>query len=403
MSNPPSNIIKIQGKVKSDNWGGHNYIAELLSIQDRSKPYSEYWLGLYHSYPSTLLANKNVLLIDYLTKVLEISRNTLEANFPFLLKVLDVEKMISIQLHPNSNNAREGFIHEDMWGQKTSTDSDRIYKDLIPKYEALFSISDFYLLQGFLERELMIINLDKYLPIGLKEIFIHGGNKALCEYILELSDDKSVVIIKDIFSKLEAKESSKDKSDIEYWILKYLSENTNTSVNLDKGFIFMCLLNLIKLNPGEVIYTKPGILHSYLYGKCAEVMSNSDNVIRLGLTSKSINHKEILNNLNIEATTPTVITPSLEDKFYRKYIFREANFSFTIIGADEATTSTMLSIDIEIILSLKGCISIKHMDRKIDVHAGEAVVITSGTEYIIEAKDQSFAIIVGAVAPFIQT
>jgi mannose-6-phosphate isomerase len=81
----------------------------------------------------------------------------------------------------------------------------------------------------------------------------------------------------------------------------------------DRGALAPLFLNLLELQPGEALYLPAGQLHSYLYGTAVEIMANSDNVLRGGLTEKYVDAPELLAALDFEPRFPDVLAPQRGD------------------------------------------------------------------------------------------
>lgn len=110
-------IYPLQGTSQHYIWGGKSYIPEWLQIQPQHTHYAEWWLGAHPSSPSILVFNgKPIALNQYLethpTALGDASVQTFGCELPYLLKILDVEKPLSIQLHPTKKQAEIGFAEK---------------------------------------------------------------------------------------------------------------------------------------------------------------------------------------------------------------------------------------------------------------------------------------------------
>ena len=74
----------------------------------------------------------------------------------------------------------------------------------------------------------------------------------------------------------------------------------------DRGIFSVYLLNLVHMQPGQGTFQPAGVLHAYLEGVNVELMANSDNVLRGGLTTKHVNVPELLKILTFEGGTPEI-------------------------------------------------------------------------------------------------
>ncbi|HBO37160.1 MAG TPA: mannose-6-phosphate isomerase, class I, partial [Pasteurellaceae bacterium] len=157
-------VYKLTGSLQHYIWGGKNYIPNLLNIpKEPDQYYAEWWLGAHASSPSSIeIEGKSVLLTEFLAQnpaALGIrSRTVFGDELPYLFKILDVEKPLSIQLHPTKKQAEIGFAAENAKGVAL-TDPKRTYKDNNHKPEMMIALSDFWLLHGFKTKHKIIASL----------------------------------------------------------------------------------------------------------------------------------------------------------------------------------------------------------------------------------------------------
>lgn len=85
----------------------------------------------------------------------------------------------------------------------------------------------------------------------------------------------------------------------------------------DPGVIAAMLLNYVQLQPGEALFLGAGVPHAYLNGLGVEIMANSDNVLRCGLTPKHVDVPELLRIVRFEATDPGVLRPEASPRAKR--------------------------------------------------------------------------------------
>lgn len=158
---------KLQGKHRHYDWGGSEFIPKLMSLPNPDKkPFAEYWMGAHVSAPSIIETELgNVSIIDFIqqhpTELLGKEVVTQFSNLPYLYKILDVSKMLSIQVHPSKENAVIGFAKEEALGVELNA-THRNYKDQNHKPEVMVALSEFWLLHGFLAPELLEARLQEY-------------------------------------------------------------------------------------------------------------------------------------------------------------------------------------------------------------------------------------------------
>jgi len=293
-------------------WGGIEYIPQWLGLPPDGKPYAEAWYGDHPNHPSNLLVEDAVIplndwIADHAEEALGLeSVQRYGPHLPFLLKVLDVKDMLSIQLHPDKAGAMAGFKAENNKGIPL-TAPHRNYKDDNHKPELLIALSDFWMLQGF--ETLMIIKerFESLVPGFLTQVS-EVSWKSLMDKIWSLGEgDKNELCIQ-LQTNLDLV-SIEDKNDIRYWLTKALITFPPSEGNFDRGLLVMLMMHVHHLRPGEAGYQAPGVLHAYLEGQNVELMSNSDNVLRGGLTPKHIDALELMKHLNTDSSGQCILDP----------------------------------------------------------------------------------------------
>ncbi|KAA3631350.1 MAG: mannose-6-phosphate isomerase, class I, partial [Bacteroidetes bacterium] len=172
--------------------------------------------------------------------------------------------------------------------------------------------TDFWLLHGF-RREKEIDGLLDRIPEfeRLKAIFQPGHNLAnLYRHVMEMPQEKVNEILTPLYNRLENenRESAFKRDNPDFWALRAFKDFTEGS-NLDRGVFSVYLLNLVNVKPGEIIYQGSGILHAYLEGVNMELMANSDNVLRGGLTPKHVDVPELMKHVTFESVIPQILKP----------------------------------------------------------------------------------------------
>jgi mannose-6-phosphate isomerase len=257
-------IFKIKGLIKRYDWGGKTFLSQLLNIPNPAKePFAEYWMG----------AN----LGEQFEKV------------PYLMKVLDVEKMLSIQVHPSREVARIKFREENEKGIPLSAPN-RNYKDENHKPELLSPLSAFYLLHGFKSPAAMENILKELKALNFLTDAFKGSNyKGLYTRVMTMPQEEVNArlqpLLEEIVPRYKAGEYNKEQED--FWAARAALTFTAQG-NIDRGIFSIYLFNVVKMHPGQALFQDAGLPHAYLEGQTMEIMANSDNVLRGGLTPKHI-------------------------------------------------------------------------------------------------------------------
>jgi mannose-6-phosphate isomerase len=333
-------MYRIKGRIQQYNWGGKTFIPGLLNIPNSDGlSYAEYWLGAHPSAPAeVLLGNGATTTLHSLVNSDKPRHlgNTVSRNFntlPFLLKVLDVKDMLSIQVHPNKQDAESGFVRENALG--ISIDSPiRNYKDSNHKPEVMIALSEFWLLHGFSPD--IAIKLDQYQFLRpFSTIFHDKGIAGLYSHLMKLPQENvDSILIQHLNLMADQYEKNQlNKSSPDFWAAKaYINANQSA----DRGIFSIYLFNLLRLEPGQGIFQGARMPHAYLEGQNIELMANSDNVLRAGLTSKHMDIPELLANTDFVETYPSILSGNLNEN-YQDYPCPVNDFSIAAIKVQAGT------------------------------------------------------------------
>ncbi|WP_422362195.1 mannose-6-phosphate isomerase, class I [Reichenbachiella sp.] len=395
-------LFSIQGKVQNYAWGGNCYIPDLLSISAKEKPYAEYWLGAHVNAPA-VLTSTNTSLSEFIQDCpKEILGAKIESKFgrlPFLFKVLDVNDMLSIQVHPTKVEAEIGFAKENEL-KIPITAPHRNYKDDNHKPEIMVALSEFWLLHGFLpEAKLKEILTNTVELKRLVSTFEKDGYKGLYQSVMEESEKGTENTLRPLIERvLPLYESGKlDKASPDYWAAKAYKTFCQDG-KLDKGIYSIYFFNIIKVNPGEAVFQDAGIPHAYMEGQNMELMANSDNVLRGGLTPKHVDVPELLKHVAFEETHPNIMKGELQaDGKEKIYKSPAPDFELSKIELTTGDVYSHLSGTAEILIVLDGEVTMIESNKELRRARGESVFIAAEAQY--EIKAASNAVLYKATAP----
>lgn len=305
-------VYKLNGAVQPYTWGGTDFIPRLLNVENKEqRPFAEYWLGAHPAAPATL-ADEGLSLKSFIeTNPAETLGKAVADKFgslPYLFKILDVRQMLSIQVHPSKAAAEAEYEKENESGVPLSAPH-RNYKDRNHKPELMVALSDFWLLHGFkpedeLEKTLSAVpELQFLLPA-----FARGGYKALYEEVMTMPQEKVDEALRPLMQRIipDYKNNELPKSSEDFWAARAVLTFCKNK-HYDRGIFSVYFFNLLHLTEGEAIYQAAGLPHAYLEGQNVEVMANSDNVLRAGLTDKHVDVPELMKHVKFEATHPQII------------------------------------------------------------------------------------------------
>lgn len=377
---------RIDAVVQSYPWGSRTLLAELVGEPSPSdRPQAEAWFGAHPLAPSTVAGRPLTdVIADDPRAALGPGADLAEGTLPFLLKVLAAAEPLSLQAHPALEQAREGFAAEDAAGIPL-TAPNRNYRDPNHKPELLVALTRFDALAGFrpvaatreLFRELAVPELDHYIVL-LDAGSECDGLRALFTTWLTLPARVLDGLVAAVGERCAAYEGGGWVGDVAATTADIASRYPG-----DPGVLASLLLNRITLQPGEGIYMGAGKLHAYLSGLGVEVMANSDNVLRGGLTAKHVDIVELLRILDFEPSPDPVVRPELVDGEYRYATpAREFALSRVEVGAGD---SVEVSRDgAAVVLVAGGSVRVEG--------AGSAVELERGRAAWVPASDGAFRV-----------
>ena len=270
-------VFKLKGVVQHYSWGGYDFIPKLLDIDNSAKkPYAEYWMGAHGNHPSFIESESSIALSEFVSKDAEhiLGKDIAKkfSSLPYLLKVLDVRQMLSIQVHPSKEAAEKNFEEESKQGIPVNAPH-RNYKDRNHKPELMVALNDFYLLHGFKREEDLLKVLDAKQELNfLKDIFIQKGYKGLYEEVMLMSKEKVNEILSPLLEKIiplyQSNALNKDNED--FWAARAALDFCKDH-NYDRGIFSIYLFNVLHLKKGEGIYQASGMPHAYLEGQNVEI------------------------------------------------------------------------------------------------------------------------------------
>ncbi|MDR0512009.1 MAG: mannose-6-phosphate isomerase, class I [Treponema sp.] len=318
-------FYELLNTVKNYEWGSTEWLAALMGQKNVSKvPQAELWMGVHQSSPSRLLMpnGEEVSLQELIDsdreKFLgsEVSQNF--GKLPFLFKVLAAAKPLSIQAHPNKKQAEEGFMDENLIGIPLD-DRMRNYHDSNHKPEIICALSPFASLCGFRQIDEIKNFLDILIKTARSQTHLQEEFERLYKALQQQDENPYKAFLSSLLA-MKA-ETVKDvtsliRSTQQELINEYGQYNTEWNLCAyfsklhphDPAILSPFYLNVIELNPGQAMYLPAGVLHSYIHGLGIELMADSDNVLRGGLTPKHVDTFELLRILDFCAFTPEIIS-----------------------------------------------------------------------------------------------
>jgi mannose-6-phosphate isomerase len=386
------NISFMKNTVQEYAWGSFTAIAELLGNGSPSKtPQAELWMGAHPKAPSMVKCDGNwISLIEFIEKNPDhiLGKKVSEKfdnRLPYLFKVLAAAKPLSIQAHPSRDQAKQGFERENRQGIPIDA-YNRNYKDDNHKPECICAHTLFWALKGFRKISSIVGLMEKICPQGLKK------------QLDKLRRQQSPIELKNFFQTLMTMNHKQQTKIITHAVSnakKFTDDDPaykwmidlHKEYPADIGVFSPILLNLVCLEPGQAMFLPAGELHAYLDGVGIELMANSDNVLRGGLTPKYIDMPELLNVLNFEEREVNILETKQINECEWVYESHADEFILSIIHLKQGIRyNSPAHRSIEILLCTNGKATIT------DLGKNDKVVIDRGKSVIIPAVVKKYSV-----------
>jgi mannose-6-phosphate isomerase len=363
-------LEKLTNQALDYAWGSTTLISDYFGIPATGKPMAEIWFGTHDGSPTEVSGSASSLhaLLDAQGRA---------SRLPFLLKILAAGAPLSIQAHPNPEQAKIGFARENAAGIPISSPT-RNYKDDLAKPELIVALSEkFDALVGFADPRVVIEKFEELQEVASVElkavltrwVSLLGEADGIRKVFLETLTSEAVTesLISDLIDAAEQCPSLVD-------LISYLSVHHGS----DRGLASALILNHITLNKGEAVYVPAGMPHAYLSGLGVEVMLASDNVLRGGLTQKHIDVAELTEVLVFDSHEPTLSSTKVLANGLASFDIPTPEFEFysVSVGSNNMLMDLNLPGD-AIVLCVSGALAVSNSKEERQViSAGEAAFIS---------------------------
>jgi len=347
----------IRGVAQHYAWGDPSAIPQLLGEPTDGRPWAEWWLGTHPGGPSQLDGGAPLAGVA--------------GELPYLLKLLAAAQPLSLQTHPDTATAREGFAREE--AARTPVDSStRIYRDPFAKPELLCALSEFDTLCGFR-------------PMGDSEALLHDIGAHDVAAALRVDGLRATVagLFRGEIPPGPAIAACAQHRSPEAALVSRL----DTMYPGEPSVVVTLLLNRVLLQPGQAVFLGPGNLHAYLHGVGIEVMGASDNVVRGGLTLKHVDVEELLTVLRYEPLPDPVVSPV--EQLPGQWCYRTPAAPFVLWRLDVSGSLPHTAEGRELLLCTYGDAGPLHHGEAAYLAPGESVVL-QGPSTVFRVADGSF-------------
>ncbi|MEV3968361.1 mannose-6-phosphate isomerase, class I [Streptomyces sp. NPDC050698] len=297
---------RLDNTIRPYAWGSPTAIPQLLGVEPTGEPQAEMWMGAHPGAPSRTGRGTLVEVVDADPEK-ELGPAAVARfgpRLPFLLKILAAGAPLSLQVHPDLTQAREGYADEERRGIPTDAPH-RNYKDANHKPELICALTEFHGLCGFRD------------PLEAAALLDDLGVDSLKPYVDLLHAHPEEAALREVLTAI----LTADREEMSRTVTEAATACTRLGGAYapyadiahhypgDPGVIAAMLLNHVRLQPGEALYLGAGVPHAYLDGLGVEIMANSDNVLRCGLTPKHVDVPELLRIVRFSPSDPGVLRP----------------------------------------------------------------------------------------------
>ena len=392
-------MLRIHGARQSYAWGTKDSIPAILREASDDQPFAEYWLGAHPLGDAVVEggAHLSEVLTAHPELLGEATVEAFDGQLPFLMKLLSAGSPLSLQAHPSRAQAEHGYAQESLKGIPLSS-PERSFKDDWPKPEAIIALEPFEGLVGFRD------------PIHTAELFeALGLGEGLASVIGPLRDRTTTPALQEVFlDVLSLGERRHLVDELLGAAVKHLDAPgevgifARTAVELDEhfpgdpGILAALLLNRFTLQTGEALTLGAGVMHAYLRGTGVEVMANSDNVLRGGLTKKHIDVDALLQVVRFEPTEVHTVLAEGADGIYC-YPTTVAEFEVWLVQpVDTRAVDLPRSDSGRICFATSGSFTLQGDDATIVLEQGQAVFVGAGEHVHIAGHGKMFVAASGA-------
>ncbi|OAJ92585.1 mannose-6-phosphate isomerase, class I [Vibrio bivalvicida] len=373
------NFFKMDNKIQNYDWGSRTAIQDLFGFANsEQRPQAELWMGTHPNGCSMIQEeNSTVSLSDLINndQIACLSQATAEVygDLPFLFKILAADKALSIQVHPNKQDAEQGYANEQKLGVPLDA-FNRNYKDANHKPELVYALTDYQAMNGFRPFDEIIAAFQQ---CEIPEI---------SEYLEQFKRNPNQVGLSTFFVELLSMRKERKNNALSH-LLSYAATNQADPIYElifdlslqypnDVGLFAPLLLNVVTLKPGEAMFLSARTPHAYIKGTGLEIMANSDNVLRAGLTPKHIDIEELVKCTDfVPKPINTLLTQAKVNGCEHNFPVPVHDFQFSIYQAPQQQVQMSSA---EILMPIDG-------DLTLHAETGEQLTLTKGQSAFIPA------------------
>ncbi|MBV7299140.1 mannose-6-phosphate isomerase, class I [Enterovibrio paralichthyis] len=375
-----THFFPLNNVIQDYAWGSYTSLTELFDMPNPdNKPQAEIWMGAHPNGCSKIAVEGNETLLSNfigtdMAAILGADTAAMFGELPYLFKVLCAEKALSVQVHPSKAQAEAGFAKEEAAGIPLSA-SFRNYKDPNHKPELVFALTPYTAMNGFRDfseilgffHQLNISELSA-LVAELEANQTEQGLSAFFGALLSLEGEVKEACVNKLLAFAEA-----NQDDELFALLLTLA----TQYPGDIGLFSPLILNTLTLNPGDAMFLDACTPHAYIKGTGLEIMANSDNVLRAGLTPKHMDVPELISCTRcVPMPKDEILLAPVVEGNAQHYPIPVPDFKFSVYRATE--NEALNTESAEILIAVDAPLTVTHAD-------GETVTLNKGESVFIPA------------------
>ncbi|MGY3975588.1 mannose-6-phosphate isomerase, class I [Aeromonas mytilicola] len=373
-------FLLMQNPIQGYDWGSHDALTTLFGIPNPAgKPQAELWMGAHPNGCSEVTLAGDVQKLSTLIEsapaaVLGDATVARFGSLPFLFKVLCAEKALSIQVHPSKAQAEAGFAREEAAGIDAKA-ANRNYKDPNHKPELVFALTPYQAMNGFRAIPAILALFDAMalpalaeLTAALRQSQDEAGLQHFFHQMLILDGARKEEALTGLLAYAAARQDDETFALITSLAAQYPG---------DVGLFSPLLLNVVTLKPGQAMYLDACTPHAYVRGTGLEIMANSDNVLRAGLTPKYIDVAELLDCTRClpKPDDQILLAPHLEGAV-QHFEVPVPDFTFSVYPAGEHALTTASA---EILFAIDGTVTLQQGEQSLRLEKGQSAFVPAAT------------------------
>ena len=367
----------LDNPIRDYAWGSTTALATFLDREPGGEPEAELWVGAHAAAPSTLpdgrRLDEEIAARPGPMLGPEVAQRFGE-RLPFLTKVLAVDQVLSLQVHPGGEQARRGHAREEAAGLPPDS-PERSYPDPWHKPELVFALTPFETLAGFRDVS-HTAELLRMLGVTWAEDvarrLVEGDPAACLRAVVEETLALPGSEVEGLVAEVSAARGRVRYADPEaHRVLEILGQLASRYPD-DPGVLVSLLLNDVVLQPGEALMVQPGVVHAHGSGLALEIMATSDNVLRAGLTPKHRNVAELLTATDFRPIPPPRCLPQRTGPGFAHFAPPVEEFELTVA---RPPVDALPSSGPRVLVALDGPVEVAAGGETVEVGQGRSVFV----------------------------